>query len=195
MLRGKTEKDFECHPRCSLAFARAVRRLISHHLAPAPPRMCSANSFGFAPGSILRSLQRRGAVGRGSPGRTCGHDLSERHRRSVCSARWKASRSGHHRASSNRCLARRTDAGRSERAGTGSSILGRFAPRGTPVPVVRRLHAEISDIAQSVSFNAAKRNAGVTVAPGGPEILSWRLRTDRDAMRKLASETGLKLEP
>ena len=71
---------------------------------------------------------------------------------------------------------------------------GFFAPRGTPAPVVNRLHAEIVRIGQSAETAESFRRNGADVMTTTPAEFARIMKSDHDKYSKVIKAAGIRLE-
>lgn len=69
---------------------------------------------------------------------------------------------------------------------------GFIAPKGTPQPVTRKLHAAIQKALATPEVQARMQQVGGAVAPGSTEMFTTLIRSERERYAKLISETGIK---
>ncbi|OGA09624.1 MAG: hypothetical protein A2W68_07500 [Betaproteobacteria bacterium RIFCSPLOWO2_02_64_14] len=68
---------------------------------------------------------------------------------------------------------------------------GLFAPRGTPEPIVRRLHKEIAQIFQEKELRAFVIARGSDIIVNTPDEFSAKLKRDVERFRKLIADAGI----
>jgi tripartite-type tricarboxylate transporter receptor subunit TctC len=71
---------------------------------------------------------------------------------------------------------------------------GFFAPKGTPAPVVRRLHAELINVAQSPEVKEQFDRQGLEPRSLGPAELGKLVKTEVEKFRKVIKTAGIKLD-
>jgi tripartite-type tricarboxylate transporter receptor subunit TctC len=69
---------------------------------------------------------------------------------------------------------------------------GFIAPKGTPDPVVRKLHAAIQQALQTPEVQNRMKQVGGVVSPGSIGMFATLMRTERERYDKLIKETGIK---
>jgi len=71
---------------------------------------------------------------------------------------------------------------------------GFFAPRGTPAPVVRRLHAELAKIVQSPEIKEQFDRQGLEPRGLGPAELGKLVKSEVEKFRNVVKTAGIKLD-
>jgi tripartite-type tricarboxylate transporter receptor subunit TctC len=74
-----------------------------------------------------------------------------------------------------------------------SAFLGLLGPPGVPREIVSRLSPEVMRIIERPESREWLQRQGAEPAPGTPEQLAERIRTDLEQFRKLLRDTNLKL--
>lgn len=69
---------------------------------------------------------------------------------------------------------------------------GFIAPKGTPEPVVRKLHAAIQKALGTQEVQTRMQQVGGVVTPGSIEMFADLIRSERQRYAKLINETGIK---
>ena len=71
---------------------------------------------------------------------------------------------------------------------------GLFAPAGTPVVLVRRLHQELTRIFANPELRKQFADAGTEVIVNSPEEFAVRLKSEIERYRRLVAATGLQMQ-
>ena len=71
---------------------------------------------------------------------------------------------------------------------------GLLAPRATPEPVIRKVHAEVREIVLDVAFAQRFANEGLHAIASTPEEFAAKLASDVAAWRKIIEAAGIKAE-
>lgn len=74
-----------------------------------------------------------------------------------------------------------------------AAFLGLFGPAGVPRDVVHRLSTEMIRIIERAESREWLQHQGAEPAPGTPEQLAERVRSDVARIKKLLADTHLKL--
>ena len=69
---------------------------------------------------------------------------------------------------------------------------GFIAPRGTPEPVVRKLHAAIQKALQTPEVRKRMMQVGGMATPGSIDMFANLMRSERQRYEKLITEAGIK---
>ena len=72
--------------------------------------------------------------------------------------------------------------------------LGFFAPKGTPAPILNRLHSELVKIAQSPEMKNQFERNGAEPLTNTPAEFTKLIKTDIDKYTKVIKAAGIKLE-
>ena len=71
---------------------------------------------------------------------------------------------------------------------------GVLVPAGTPLPIVNKLHAEISRIVLAPDITQRMAADGGTVVNQGPEEFAKIIRAERSKWARVVKQTGFKVE-
>src|SRR4029450_7330389 len=72
--------------------------------------------------------------------------------------------------------------------------MGLLAPKGTPVPVVDKIHRDGAAVLQSDELKSYMANAGIEIAGSTPVEFARFFRAERDQWAKVVRDTGAKAE-
>jgi tripartite-type tricarboxylate transporter receptor subunit TctC len=77
---------------------------------------------------------------------------------------------------------------------TGGTWFGLLAPKGTPTPIVERLHRELAAILQSESMKSEFEKRGIEPVGDTPQEFAAYIRSESERWSKLAARINLKPE-
>ena len=72
--------------------------------------------------------------------------------------------------------------------------LGLLAPKGTPVPIVERLHRELKAVLATPEVKAHFEDAGIEVVGSTPDEFGAYFRAERDRWARVVRETGARID-
>jgi tripartite-type tricarboxylate transporter receptor subunit TctC len=72
--------------------------------------------------------------------------------------------------------------------------MGLLAPKGTPAPIVDRLHRELVQALDTSEVKAYMASAGIEIVGSTPAEFGAFFRAERDLWAKVVKETGAKID-
>ncbi len=72
--------------------------------------------------------------------------------------------------------------------------MGLLAPKGTPQPIIDRLHRELMQVLQAPEVKTYMANAGIEIAGSTPAEFGRYFRAEKDLWAKVVRDTGAKID-